>query len=116
MGLFYSYLMKVPQQLSEADKAALIAYVLGKCMLVNTGILVHEAKVSKQKELRELYKTITDKNVKLSQAFHKMFQGATAAMNPKQVEFLMESINVLISEVWSKADANDTPSPKKESS
>lgn len=95
--------MNAPQQLLEIDKAALISYVLGKCMLSQAGVLVFEAKVSIDPKLKILHKPLSQKLTKLNRSFYEMYSGVADKLNDKQKEHLEEAIMGLIDNLWDQA-------------
>lgn len=86
--------------LGTDDKALMVAYILGKAMLENVKVVMHEFKVSDDPIKRSLYKKKQADYIKLHHHFNHTFKGFTSKLNTKETEELMESVHNMISALW----------------
>lgn len=86
--------------LTPDEKAIMVAYVLGKAMLENVKVVMHEFKVSGDPVKRTLYKKKQADYIALHRHFHHTFKGFTSKLNTKETNDLMESVNNMISALW----------------
>lgn len=88
------------KKLSPMNKATLVSFILGKAYMKNLDILLHELKVSGDKELIALAKAKQKTRLRMHADYREMFKSADNYLNKQEIAALEESIDAMISALW----------------